>query len=91
MERQVSIRVKGRVQGVFFRMYTVDKAQEMGLYGYVQNLRNGDVGIIVRGADSQINVFIKWCHTGSPLSKVLAVEVQDSTEVIDIDNFEIRR
>ncbi len=35
--------VSGRVQGVFFRSYTLDKARELGLTGWVKNRRDGRV------------------------------------------------
>ncbi len=69
--------IKGRVQGVSFRFYTQLKAQELGLFGYVINQKNGTVFIEVIGELSQINNFVKWCHIGSPASKVVQIVQED--------------
>jgi acylphosphatase len=47
MSRTVKIRVTGRVQGVYFRRFTKNKAQDLGVKGSVQNMEDGRVEIIV--------------------------------------------
>ncbi|MDP6908208.1 MAG: acylphosphatase [Flavobacteriales bacterium] len=75
----VSIIVSGRVQGVWFRKCTSDKAIELGISGTVKNLPKGDVQIEAIGTKDQLELFEKWCWTGSPLSKVETVKV---TEIV---------
>ena len=66
--------IKGRVQGVFYRYSTERKAQSIGgLTGWVKNLPNGDVEVLVEGKKEKINKLIEWCHEGPPSSKVLNV------------------
>jgi len=84
------IRVKGRVQGVFFRKYTADKAIELGLRGFVRNEPNGDVYIEVEGAENEVELLTAWCEQGSPYSKVDQVEYSE-TEPQNFTKFEIRR
>jgi acylphosphatase len=62
--KTVSITVKGRVQGVFYRQSTKEKAVELGITGKVSNLDNGDVQIIASGSEEKIDQFIEWCRQG---------------------------
>ena len=73
----VSISVYGKVQGVFFRKYTIDAAQQYEITGFVKNANDGSVYIEATGNQEMINEFIKWCHKGSPPSQVDRVEVKE--------------
>lgn len=90
--KQIKIIVSGKVQGVGFRYYTHQKASELGLKGYVQNLINGKVEIIAVGQPEQIDALIEWARSGSPRAVVNAL---DTIESINDENlyqgFEIRR
>lgn len=77
----VSIRIKGKVQGVFFRKFTQQAAIKYAISGYVKNLPDGDVQVEATGNESDMNKFIEWCHTGSPLSKVEEVIVTDLPQI----------
>jgi len=87
-----NITVKGKVQGVWFRKYTSDKANEMQLKGFVQNESNGDVYVEVEDTDeAKLQEFIAWLYTGSPLSKVTDVIATKSDNINNFNYFEIRR
>ena len=63
--------IKGRVQGVFYRYSTERKAQSIGgLTGWVKNLPNGDVEVLVEGKKEKIDRLIEWCYEGPPSSRV---------------------
>lgn len=70
--------VSGRVQGVFFRNWTVAEARELGLSGWVRNLRSGKVEIFVQGADEALAAFAERCREGPPHARVEAVRVEDA-------------
>jgi len=70
----VSILVSGKVQGVWFRKYTLEKALQLGVYGTVRNLDSGEVYIEAKGSEEQLKALEKWCWQGSPQSKVRDVE-----------------
>ena len=55
------ITIKGYVQGVFFRKFIFDNAISLGLKGYVKNLDNGGVEVVVSGNENDISadIFIK--------------------------------
>lgn len=80
--------ISGRVQGVFFRDNTKKKARELELTGWVRNLPDGKVEIIVEGEKEKIQELIKWAKDGPPLASVrnLRVEWQDwQGEFTDFD------
>ncbi|HCW06632.1 MAG TPA: acylphosphatase [Cytophagales bacterium] len=62
--KHVDIRVIGKVQGVFFRASTKNKADELGLVGTVKNEPNGDVTIEAEGQEEMIQPFLQWCARG---------------------------
>ena len=83
------INVKGRVQGVWFRKYTLEKAERIGLTGFVKNDLEGTVYIEAEGEEEQLNTFIDWLYRGSPLSKVTSVDFEKGS-IENYDAFEIR-
>jgi acylphosphatase len=86
--RAVHLVIHGRVQGVFFRKYTFEKAKALKLKGMVRNLPDGSVEVFAQGDNDRISDFISWCHTGSPASKVESVEQHD-TGPADYEDFHI--
>lgn len=88
MER-VKIIVFGRVQGVFFRAYTKQKASELKIYGWVRNRRDGSVEILAEGSKENIEKFISWCRIGSPYSKVENIVVDRQEYKNEFNKFEI--
>lgn len=77
MLKTISIIVSGKVQGVWYRKYTVDKATELGISGFVKNLPDDSVYILATGTDEQLNALVQWCYIGSPKSRVEKVEVKE--------------
>jgi len=81
--------ISGRVQGVFFRASTEEKARSLNLSGWVRNLPNGDVETVACGLEQQLQSFRHWLKQGPPLAKVEQV----SETVIDnksFSRFEVR-
>lgn len=77
--KHLNITVKGRVQGVYFRVFTEQKAKSLGIKGHVKNLPDGSVYIEAEAPSEVLDAFVKWCHKGSPLSKVEEVSVTEET------------
>ncbi|HEB62743.1 MAG TPA: acylphosphatase [Bacteroidetes bacterium] len=77
--KHLKIKVTGKVQGVWFRASTKDKADELGLHGYVKNEPDGSVFIEVSGDEDLIEKFLKWVKEGPELARVddLIVEEND--------------
>lgn len=75
----VTIHVKGRVQGVFFRASTKHTADHLGIRGEVKNLPDGSVWIVAEGEESVVETFIAWCRQGPPFAKVTDINVTAGT------------
>ncbi|MFW0097311.1 MAG: acylphosphatase [Coxiella endosymbiont of Haemaphysalis qinghaiensis] len=62
--------VSGKVQGVFFRDSTQQKARELELTGWVKNIPNGDVELVACGGRDSIMVLTEWLWNGPPSASV---------------------
>ncbi len=89
--RHIAIRVHGKVQGVFFRASTQEKARELNLTGFVQNEPNGTVYLEAEGADEALKQLVQWAHRGPLRARVDKVTVEEKPEVAGFDTFEQRR
>lgn len=69
------ITVKGRVQGVGFRYYTLQRAQSLGVRGWVKNRPDGSVEIMVSGQGQALNTFIDAVKEGPSFSRVESVDL----------------
>ena len=67
--------IKGKVQGVFFRASAKEKADELGLNGWVKNTVEGNVEATVSGSDDAVNAFVEWCKQGPSKASVTSVDV----------------
>ena len=72
----VRVRVFGRVQGVFFRNWTMDKARSLGVRGWVRNRRDGTVELVAYGSEEAVHALIAACRTGPPAAEVERIEVE---------------
>lgn len=88
--KHFSVTVTGRVQGVFFRASTKEKADQLGIKGFVRNEPDGSVYIEAEGDDESLKKFINWCHQGPPHAKVSQVLTKEKG-VVNFSSFEIRR
>lgn len=77
MIKHYNITISGKVQGVFFRKYTADKAIQLSLHGFVRNEPDGNVYCEAEGEEETLEQFIQWCRKGSPLSHVTGVQVKE--------------
>lgn len=85
-----SIIVSGKVQGVFYRQSTREKATTIGITGTVENLSNGEVKIIATGTKEQLETLILWCRQGPPKAIVTTVEIAE-LPVQSFGQFSIKR
>lgn len=68
--RRVHLRISGYVQGVSFRYYARQRAQSLGLSGWVRNCPDGAVEVVVQGNDDAVQQFVAWAHTGPAMARV---------------------
>ena len=89
MTTRARILVSGRVQGVFYRANARERAQELGIAGYVKNLDDGSVEILAEGDEEKISKLIEWCKKGPRLAKVQNVEAVYDKATGEFSFFEI--
>ena len=73
--------VSGRVQGVFYRASTAERARALGVTGYAKNLTDGRVEVLACGEEAAVEELCAWLWQGPPAAKVEAVAVEDAAGV----------
>jgi acylphosphatase len=76
MDARMLLKVKGRVQGVFYRHSAVEHARMLGLSGWVANESDGSVIIEAQGEKHKLESLIIWCWKGPPSARVTHVDVK---------------
>jgi acylphosphatase len=84
--KTIKIEVYGRVQGVYFRANTCQKALELGIKGHVKNQHDGSVEIIAEGEEGHLQKLVDWCYKGPVLAAVTEVKVSN-TDFIGYSEF----
>lgn len=77
--------IRGKVQGVWYRAWTVREAERRGLRGWVRNLRNGDVEALFAGPVEKVADMIEACYQGPNNARVENIIVEDSSAIIPQD------
>ena len=90
MTVRAHVYVAGRVQGVFFRWYTRDEAEKLGVKGWVRNLPDGRVEAVFEGEREAVERMIEFCRHGPPAAEVENVEVRWETPTGEHKGFKIR-
>ena len=92
MEENIRIQatIRGRVQGVCFRMETRDAANQHGVTGWVRNKADGTVEAVFEGSRQRVQAVLDWCRQGPPLSRVEDVVVKNETFAGEFTGFDIR-
>ena len=72
------IRITGHVQGVFFRQWTVDTADRLGVSGWVRNCADGSVEAQVEGDEAAVERLIDRMREGPPGARVEELRVEDA-------------
>lgn len=71
------VTVRGRVQGVWYRAWTVEQAREIGLAGWVRNRSNGDVEALIEGDPHAVEALLERLWDGPPAARVDHIEIGD--------------
>jgi len=90
MLQTMSIAVSGRVQGVYYRQSTKEKAIELNITGYVKNLPDGNVYIFATGTTDQLNALIEWCWHGPKRAVITSVSYEIQA-LQPFDSFKIEK
>jgi acylphosphatase len=85
------LKIRGRVQGVYYRASMVREAQNLGLTGWVRNCDDGSVEAVAEGMRGDIESLIAWSRRGPAGARVDKVEVQWEAPDHSFFGFVVRR
>jgi acylphosphatase len=77
MKKHLKIRIRGKVQGVYFRATAVDKAHLYSVAGFTRNETDGTVYIEAEGEEESLKKFVEWCHIGPPRAIIEEVLIEE--------------
>lgn len=81
--------IAGRVQGVFYRAWTLKQAESLGLVGWVKNLDNARVEAIFEGSEKKVKEMVSRCKKGPKLAKPTHLDVSWEKATGEFEKFEI--
>ena len=86
--KAIQARVTGQVQGVAFRWYAQQRAQQLGVVGWVRNEVDGSVLVHAEGEDEAVDALVEWCRHGPPSARVRDLAARDAA-VSGASSFEV--
>jgi acylphosphatase len=72
----IQVRIRGRVQGVGFRDWTMRRAEALGLRGWVRNRVDGSVEALFTGPRAAVERMVADCHRGPSMARVDSVDIE---------------
>lgn len=73
------LRIHGRVQGVYFRESMCQKAAQLGITGWVRNLRDGTLEAMIQGTEDAVRQMLEWAKRGPEMAGVTDMEVTEGS------------
>ena len=89
-KERAHVQISGEVQGVFFRDSTRQKAEELGLAGWVKNTPDGNVEAVFEGPSEKVREMLSWCEEGPQQASVENVDTDIGDADGDLSGFEVR-
>lgn len=78
MDKTIRIDITGKVQGVYYRQSTLQKAITLGLQGEVWNNKDGSVSVVATGNEPALDELVIWCRQGPSRAVVHSVTVTET-------------
>ncbi len=75
MRTRIHVIISGKVQGVWYRASTKQKADELGVLGWVRNMADGNVEAEFEGEKEALDKMIAWCWIGPPRAQVTDIKM----------------
>ena len=85
----VHVRAQGRVQGVFFRAEARERAESLGVSGWIRNAEDGSVEAVFEGDEERVQSLVEWCRRGPRGAVVDSVEIAEERPTGEA-RFEVR-
>jgi len=89
MLKAINVIIHGNIQGVFFRAFVKEKADDLRLVGWVQNTSDGTVEILAQGREENLKKLIGYCKEGPRFAKIDRVEIKWEEASGEFDKFMI--
>ncbi len=87
---QYEITITGRVQGVGFRYFASNRANELGVTGWAKNSVDGSVQIVAQSDEPTLKTYVDYLRLGPTLSRVDKISVYKSDVTTVFDNFSVK-
>jgi acylphosphatase len=87
--KRAIVRIRGRVQGVFFRAEARARAESLGVSGWVRNTADGSVEALFEGDPERVDSMLEWCRRGPGGARVDEVEVAEEPPRGDVSGFSV--
>lgn len=87
--KRIHVWISGRVQGIFFRANTRRKAMDLNLKGWVKNLEDGRIEVVIEGEDSDVRKMIEFLKKGPFGAKVTKFDLKEEKYKGEFESFEI--
>jgi len=87
----LKIVVSGTVQGIFFRQFAKEHSDKLGLKGFVRNLENGDVEVLVEGEKDNALKLVEILRKGPSYSQIRTIKTEERKWSGDMKDFKILR
>lgn len=87
---RLSLRIRGRVQGVGYRAATRKQARVLGLRGWVRNEQDGSVSVVAEGPTEDLQALRRFCNEGPPFARVDQVEAIWGDATGEFPGFDLR-
>lgn len=81
--------ISGKVQGVFYRQSTLEKARQLELSGFARNLPDGRVEVVAEGEKNQLQQLLDWCWQGPERARVDDIELIPDHATQEFNGFSI--
>ena len=88
---RATLRVTGQVQGVNFRSSTKVEADALGLCGWVRNLPDNSVEVVIEGPEAMVQQLVDWCRRGPAWARVDDMTVEWQATNGEFVGFAVRR
>lgn len=88
---RATVRVTGRVQGVWFRQSTKDTADQHGVTGWVRNNPDQSVEAVFEGSRKKVQAVVDWCKQGPEMARVDEHQVDWQTASGEFNQFLVLR
>ena len=88
--KSIHARIRGRVQGVGYRAWTIETATRLGLTGWVRNRLDGSVEAVFQGDEASLHIMLEKCEDGPLLARVFEIKTKDLTDEPGHEGFRSR-